>query len=189
MFGPFKSTDSRAPADRPIFTAGIRGKLFKRGKVTTRSSHFLAKFRLGLPTRRAEPMNERNETTATTKNKRKLMIKTNETAGPRNDKCQRQTRTNNVDKRNHRPAEQPKQTPNANLKYGQTKPPQTLNNQSRRRDKRPNRNQPQALDPCRKHSLVLTGGPPPHPRVHVNLLCPTQVFLCFFFLPRLHVNR
>ena len=43
---------------------------------------------------------------------------------------------------------------------GKTKPPQTRNNQSQRRHKRPNRNQPHALGSRRKHHLVLTGGPP-----------------------------
>ena len=54
-----------------------------------------------------------------------------------------------------------KPTPNANPRKGQTKPPHTRNSQSQRRHKRPNRNQPQTLGPCRKHSIVLTGGIPP----------------------------
>ena len=61
----------------------------------------------------------------------------------------------------------PKPTPNANQRKGQTQPPQTRNSQSQRRHKWPNRNQAQTLDPSRKHSIVLTGGPPRRPRVQV----------------------
>ena len=63
-----------------------------------------------------------------------------------------------------------KQTPNANQRKGQTKPPQTRNSQNQRRRKRPNRNQPQTLGPCRKNSIVLGGAPPHRPRVQVSLV-------------------
>ena len=61
---------------RPLFTAGIRGTLFKHGKLTTRTSHFLAKFRPGSPnTRRAG-------TKPPLRPKRTQTIKTTETAKP-----------------------------------------------------------------------------------------------------------
>ena len=121
--------------------------------LTTKTSHFLAKFRLGVPTPTKERIKRNHRYD---QNQRKLTIKTNETAAPRNDQNQHQTRTKNVGKRNHRTRRPTKPTPNANQRQGQTKPPRTWNNQRRRRRKRPNRIQPQAMGPCRKNSLVLT---------------------------------
>ena len=90
-----------------------------------------------------------NETTAHDQNQRAK------------DLNQHQTRTNIKDIRNHRHAGRPKPTPCANHQKEQTKPPRTRHRQRKRRQKRPSRNQPQALDPFRKHSIVLTGRPSP----------------------------
>ena len=54
---PKRCIIGRRPAS-PLVTAGIRGALFKHDVLTTRTSHFLAEFRRGLPTQGADQRNK-----------------------------------------------------------------------------------------------------------------------------------
>ena len=119
---PFRPTASMC--NRPLFTDVILGGKFERGAFATRTTHFLAKFRLGLPTQGADQRNKRIETTAHTER-------------PPKDQYQHHTLTNNLDKRNYRrnrttktSAKRPIPAPKANQQFGQTKPPREQNDQT-----------------------------------------------------------
>ena len=120
--GPFKSTGSRSPTGRPIFTACIWRSLFKHDMRTAKTPHFPAKSRLGLPTRDAEPNNNWDETAthaerpnSTPSAKRKTQANTNR-EGPTPNASQH---CGKLHRRARKREERRKLTPIAPMRKGQ----------------------------------------------------------------------
>ena len=161
LFGLLKSKDSSDPADRSLFKAGMRGTLFQHGVPADRTSHFAARKSQNAGTNEPKP------------------------PPAQNDQNQHRTRTNNLDKRNHRTHRTIKPTENTHQRKGQTKPPRTQNDQNQLQPtikenettaiaEQPSdakdQSQPTTMTRPLQQAIASTyWGPPPRPRVRVVL--------------------